>query len=158
MNIRAASTESDLREIRRLFREYTEWLAIDLSFQNFDKEFEGLPGVYAPPDGRLLIASEEDRAGGCIALRMLNHDRSEKICEMKRLYVRPEYRGTGLGRRLVLAIMAEARAIGYRRMRLDTLPQMGAAQGLYRSAGFHEIEPYCFNPVPGARFLEADLS
>lgn len=145
-------------EIRRLFREYTEWLAIDLSFQNFEKELEELPGGYSPPDGRLLIAREEERAAGCVALRRLDGSGSEKICEMKRLYVRPEYRGAGLGRRLVMAIMAEARAIGYRRMRLDTLPQMGAAQELYQSAGFREIEPYCFNPVPGARFLEADLS
>lgn len=157
MIIHTASTESDLTEVRRLFREYTKWLAIDLSFQNFDQELEGLPGHYAPPDGRLLIAREDQRAGGCVALRMLDSGGPEKICEMKRLYVRPEYRGMGLGRRLVLEVIAEARAIGYRRMRLDTLPQMGAAQGLYRSTGFHEIEPYCFNPVPGARFLEADL-
>jgi ribosomal protein S18 acetylase RimI-like enzyme len=152
MMIRAAGV-GDITEVRRLFLEYAEWLAIDLSFQNFEEELARLPGDYSAPDGRLLVAEQEDRVAGCVALRPLDPE----TCEMKRLYIRPEYRGSGLGRQLVLAIMAEARAIGYKRIRLDTLPQMSAAQGLYESLGFREIEAYRFNPVPGTRFLEARL-
>lgn len=145
---------ADLAEVRLMFREYVEWLGIDLSFQNFETELAQLPGDYAPPNGRLLIAEIEGRAAGCVALRRLD----QSICEMKRLYIRPEFRGAGLGRKLVTAIMAEGRAIGYRRMRLDTLPQMGAAQALYESLGFREIEAYRYNPVPGTLFLEAELT
>jgi ribosomal protein S18 acetylase RimI-like enzyme len=153
MIIRLAG-EGDIAEVRRLFIEYAEWLAIDLSFQNFEEELAQLPGDYAAPDGRLLVAEHEGRAAGCVALRRLDPER----CEMKRLYIPPEYRGSGLGRQMVLAIMAEARAIGYRWMRLDTLPQMIGAQKLYESVGFREIEAYRFNPVPGTRFLEVDLT
>ncbi len=152
MIIRAAAS-TDLDEVRRLFREYAEWLGIDLSFQNFESELARLPGDYSPPSGCLLLAEHEDHTAGCVALRRLD----PATCEMKRLYLRPEFRGTGLGLQLALAIMAEARAIGYRRIRLDTLPQMSAAQKLYASLGFREIEAYRFNPVPGSRFLEADL-
>ena len=152
MIIRAAAP-TDLDEIRRLFLEYVEWIGIDLSFQNFEAELAGLPGGYAPPQGRLLIALQDDRPAGCVALRPLEPD----TCEMKRLYIRPEFRGAGLGRQLVVAIVAEGRSIGYRRMRLDTLPIMASAQKLYESLGFREIEPYRFNPVPGTRYLEADL-
>lgn len=148
MTVRAA-TSGDLDEIRRMLREYEAWLEVDLCFQGFEKELASLPGEYAPPRGRLLIAE----GAGCVALRPID----QEICEMKRLYVRPGHRGSGLGRRLVLAIVEEARAIGYRRMRLDTLPKMAGAQRLYASLGFHEIEPYRVNPVPGARFLELDL-
>lgn len=151
-SIRPAAA-SDLPEIRRMFREYADWLAIDLSFQGFEDEMAGLPGHYAPPGGRLLIAELGQRAAGCIALRPFERD----ICEMKRLFVRTEFRGTGLGRRLVSAILDEARRIGYRCVRLDTLPPMSAAQELYGSLGFREIEPYRYNPVPGSRFLELDL-
>ena len=132
-----------------MLREYAAWLQVDLCFQNFEQELAGLPGDYAPPRGRLLIAE----GAGCIALRPIDDD----ICEMKRLYVRPEHRGSGLGRRLVQAIIDEARSIGYRRMRLDTMPVMDKAQALYASFGFREIEAYRYNPEPGARFLELDL-
>jgi putative acetyltransferase len=141
MMIRAAST-TDLDEIRVMLREYAAWLQVDLCFQNFEEELAGLPGDYAPPDGRLLIAE----GAGCVALRRIDPE----ICEMKRLYVRPEHRGSGLGRHLVLAIMEQARVIGYRRMRLDTMPKMDRAQGLYASLGFREIAPYRYNPEPGA--------
>lgn len=148
MTIRQA-TSSDLNEIRRMLREYEAWLEVDLCFQGFEMELAALPGDYAPPRGRLLIAE----GAGCVALRPLD----EEICEMKRLYVRPEHRGSGLGRRLVLAVIEEARTLGYRRMRLDTLPKMAGAQQLYQSLRFRDIEPYRLNPVPGARFLELEL-
>jgi GNAT superfamily N-acetyltransferase len=148
MTIRPAATE-DLEEIRTMLREYAAWLEVDLGFQNFEQELAALPGDYAPPRGRLLIAD----AAGCIALRPID----DRICEMKRLFVRLEYRGSGLGRRLVEAIVSEARAIGYRRMRLDTMPKMDRAQGLYASLGFREIAAYRYNPEPGARFLELEL-
>jgi ribosomal protein S18 acetylase RimI-like enzyme len=148
MIIRAATME-DLDEIRLMLREYAAWLEIDLCFQNFEEELAGLPGEYSPPRGRLLIAE----GGGCVAVRPID----DETCEMKRLYVRPEGRGLGLGRRLVLAIIKEARAIGYRRMRLDTMPKMGGAQRLYEALGFRDIEAYRYNPEPGARFLELEL-
>jgi ribosomal protein S18 acetylase RimI-like enzyme len=154
MIIRAASGEPDLAEVRRLFQEYAEWLGIDLSFQNFAEELAGLPGDYAAPGGRLWIAEQEPLVCGCVALRRLEQD----VCEMKRLYVSSACRGTGLGRRLVEEAMQEARHIGYQRMRLDTLPQMSAAQGLYKSLGFRPIDPYRFNPIAGTKFLEAELA
>jgi GNAT superfamily N-acetyltransferase len=149
MTIRPA-TLADLDEIRAMLREYAAWLEIDLCFQNFEEELAGLPGDYAPPRGRLLIAE----GAGCVALRTID----EEICEMKRLYVRPDHRGTGLGRRLVQAIIDEARSVGYGRMRLDTMPKMDSAQRLYASLGFREIAAYRYNPEPGARFLELTLS
>lgn len=152
MTIRPAAF-ADLEEIRALLREYAAWLDVDLGFQNFEQELAELPGDYSPPRGRLLIAE----GAGCVALRPLLDD-SDEICEMKRLYVRPLHRGSGLGRRLVLAVVEEARDIGYRRMRLDTMPKMDGAQRLYASLGFRDIAPYRYNPEPGARFLELDLS
>jgi N-acetylglutamate synthase-like GNAT family acetyltransferase len=149
MTIRPA-TLSDLDEIRTMLREYAAWLEVDLCFQNFEEELAALPGEYAPPRGRLLISP----GAGCVALRPLDPE----VCEMKRLFVRPDHRGSGLGKHLVLALIAEARAIGYRRIRLDTMPKMDRAQGLYASLGFHEIEAYRYNPEPGARFLELELS
>jgi GNAT superfamily N-acetyltransferase len=148
MIIRPASL-TDQDEIRAMLREYAAWLEVDLCFQNFEQELAGLPGDYAPPRGRLSIAE----GVGCVALRPID----EETCEMKRLYVRPEYRGTGLGRRLIVAIIEEARGIGYARMRLDTVPKMDSAQRLYASLGFREIEAYRYNPEPGARFLELAL-
>jgi ribosomal protein S18 acetylase RimI-like enzyme len=148
MIIRPAAP-GDFEEIRVILREYAAWLEVDLCFQNFEEELAGLPGDYAPPRGRLLFAE----GAGCIALRPIE----QEICEMKRLYVVPEYRGSGLGRRLALAIIEEARGIGYRNMRLDTMPKMDGAQRLYASLGFRDIAPYRYNPEPGARFLELTL-
>ena len=151
--IEPVNGEGELAEVRALFREYAETLGIDLGFQGFEAELAGLPGDYAPPRGRLLIAREVSRAVGCAALRPLGPD----VCEAKRLYVRPEARGTGLGRRLTDALIAEARAIGYGRLRLDTLPAMTEAIALYRSLDFRVISPYRYNPVEGTLFLEKDL-
>jgi GNAT superfamily N-acetyltransferase len=152
MNLREA-TSSDIDEVRRLLREYAAWLQVDLCFQGFEAELAGLPGDYAPPRGQLLVADYGEGLAGCIALREID----AAAAEMKRLYVRPEHRGTGLGRRLTLAIIETARTLGYERLRLDTLPQMGDAQRLYAALGFYEIPPYRENPVPGARFLEKVL-
>ena len=151
--IRAHSADN-IEQARELFREYEAWLEVDLCFQNFEKELAELPGKYAPPDGRLLLAVENGKVAGCVALRKLG----EGACEIKRLFLRPQFRGKGLGRQLAEMIIAEAKQIGYERMRLDTLPpKMNDAIALYRSLGFKEIEPYYDNPVPGAKFMELDL-
>jgi putative acetyltransferase len=143
--------EEDVKQARQLFREYEAWIEVDLCFQSFEKELAGLPGDYAAPDGRLLLAFEEGELAGCIALRK----RERGVCEMKRLFVRPEFHGKGIGRQLVDAIVREAKEIGYQKMRLDTLPpKMNKAIAIYRSMGFVEIEPYYDNPVPGATFME----
>ena len=135
--------------------EYAESLGFSLCFQNFDQELKGLPGAYAPPDGRLLLAVENDQLAGCIALRKLG----DKVCEMKRLFVRPACRANGLGRFLAESIIDEARKLGYTRMRLDTIPgKMDKAIALYNSIGFVEIEPYTENPVEGAKFMELKLT
>lgn len=138
---------------RSLFREYADSLGVDLCFQDFENELANLPGDYAPPGGRLYLAYENDKPAGCVALRKIADD----ICEMKRLYVRPLYRGQGIGRRLVLELVKNAREIGYVRMRLDTLPSMKRALELYRAMGFKPIDPYRNNPVPGAMFLELHI-
>jgi ribosomal protein S18 acetylase RimI-like enzyme len=141
--IRAAGPD-DLETVRTLLREYADGLEVDLSFQDFDSELADPLGFYE----LVLLANE-----GCVALRRID----ERTCEMKRLYVRPSARGSGLGRRLAKAVIAEARRRGYSRMLLDTLPTMTAARGLYLSLGFRETEPYRYNPVPGSSFLEFEL-
>jgi putative acetyltransferase len=149
-----AGTEEEIAAAHALFLEYAEAIGVDLCFQGFDAELAGLPGDYAPPHGRLLLAVADDEPVACVAL----HKLSEGVCELKRLYVRPDFRRTRLGRRLTEEAVAAARAIGYERMRLDTLPSMAEAQRLYEALGFREIQPYYDNPVPGARFLELRLS
>lgn len=152
--IRQIVGEGDVEHARGLFREYEAWLGLDLCFQNFEKELAELPGAYAPPTGRLLLAFENDQLAGCVALRKL----SDGVCEMKRLFLRPEFHGQGRGRELTERIIREARDAGYKRMRLDTLPQqMGNAIALYRLLGFKEIEAYYTNPVSGALFMELEL-
>src|SRR5919199_1200783 len=144
--IHAESVEH-VAQARELFREYADGLGIDLCFQNFEKELAELPGAYAPPRGRLLFAVDDNgQVAGCIALRPL----SKGVCEMKRLFVRTQFQGRGLGRILTEKIIEEARAIGYTSMRLDTLPsRMERAVALYRSFGFEEIAPYYQNPTEG---------
>jgi ribosomal protein S18 acetylase RimI-like enzyme len=142
-----------LVEIRQLFLEYAASLGIDLSFQGFEAELADLPGKYAPPEGALILARVDRALAGCVALRSLG----DGICEMKRLYVRDDFRGLGLGRALVARLIEEARERGYRAMRLDTLATMDAAQRLYASFGFRYIAPYVYNPVDGARYMELIL-
>lgn len=188
VRIARAESEEAVSQARGLFREYAASLTADLCFQNFERELARLPGEYAPPEGRLFLAfvsdSPEARAGsepvdtrqcapelgaadasieasteaaetvGCVALRKFD----STSCEMKRLYVRPKFRGQGIARALVGAVMHAAREIGYRRICLDTLPEMAGAQALYHSIGFEEVSPYRFYPVPGVRFFELPLS
>jgi ribosomal protein S18 acetylase RimI-like enzyme len=149
-----ATGAEDVAAARRLFRAYADWLAVDLCFQDFERELAILPGAYAPPQGRLLLARVGGEAAGCVALRPLEPG----VCEMKRLWIEPGFAGAGLGRDLAEAIVTAARQAGYQRMRLDTIPErMPAAQHLYRSLGFAEIPPYYDNPLPGVVMLELEL-
>jgi len=149
-----AESAAQIETVRALFLEYAKSLDFELCFQNFDQELATLPGDYAAPDGRLLLAESAGEAHGCVAL----HRHAGEICEMKRLFVRPGFRGTGLGRALVEAVISEARKIGYRSMRLDTVgSSMQSALALYRLLGFKEIAPYRVNPMPSATYLELQL-
>jgi putative acetyltransferase len=140
--------------VRELFLEYAESLGFSLCFQNFDKELSDLPGDYAPPDGRLLLVEYEGQLAGCVAL----HKLEPGICEMKRLYLRPQFRGKRLGSALADRVISEARAIGYQRMRLDTVePVMKDAVAMYRRLGFKDIDPYRANPIAGAMYMELEL-
>ncbi len=151
--IERAASPGDVEAVRRLFVEYQESLGVDLCFQDFDRELAELPGDYISPTGCLLVARAGDDIVACVALRRLDAG----TCEMKRLYVCPTQRGLGLGRAMAEAVIAEARRIGYDRMRLDTLPSMTEAAALYERLGFRDIEPYTANPVAGARFLQLEL-
>jgi putative acetyltransferase len=153
-DVRQAESAQQLSAIRELFLEYAQSLGFSLCFQNFDKELAGLPGDYAPPEGRLLLAMHKDTPAGCVALHKLDHE----IGEMKRLYVRPKFRGKGLGRALAERIIADARQTGCKRLRLDTVePRMQAAVAMYRQLGFREIAPYRENPIEGALYMELKI-
>lgn len=148
-----ATSQSQLDVTRALFLEYAKSLAFSLCFQSFDQELASLPGQYAAPQGRLLLAYVGGESAGCGALRPL--DMTNGICEIKRIYVRPQFRGSGLGRKLTLALIEAAHGIGYRGMRLETVPdRMREAVALYRTLGFREIQPYEATPKPGTLYME----
>jgi putative acetyltransferase len=151
--LREAISADDVAACRELFVEYQRALGVSLCFQGFDAELAALPGDYAPPRGRLVLALHRDVPAGCVALRPLFHGDAE----MKRLYVRPAHRGSGLGRILGERVVHEARALGYAQLKLDTLPQMHAAQRLYEYLGFRDTAPYNDNPVSGVRFMSLEL-
>jgi putative acetyltransferase len=154
LSIIPVESPDQIKTVQQLFEEYAAGIGISLCFQNFDQELATLPGKYAPPSGRLLLAYMDEELAGCIALRAVDGS----SCEMKRLFVRPAARGTGVGRTLVEAIIKEARGIGYRLMLLDTLPgRMDSAIALYRKMGFQEIDPYYENPVENAKFMALTL-
>lgn len=162
MELIAAHVPELIPAVCELFREYADWLKVDLCFQGFEQELAGLPGAYAPPRGRLLLAREADTWAGCVALRPFaegDQPASDPagLCEMKRLYVRPAFRRRGFGRMLAVAVIDAARQIGYSHMRLDTFSHMTAAIELYRGLGFVDVAPYRFNPHAAATFLELDL-
>ena len=148
-----AQTPQHFEYIRRLFIRYADALGFDLEFQNFNMELATLPGEYAQPRGCLLLGRDSGNWVGCVALRGIE----DFICEMKRLYVIPEYRGQGIGRILARAIINAAREKGYQKMRLDTIKTMQEARTLYSTLGFYTIEPYCFNPIAGASYMELKL-
>ncbi|HEY6903795.1 MAG TPA: GNAT family N-acetyltransferase [Candidatus Acidoferrales bacterium] len=154
IRIESAETLEFVATIRRLFVEYSESLEVDLCFQGFAEELAKLPGDYARPAGRLTLAFQGNEVAGCGGLRPLGSD----VCEMKRLYVRPAFRGKGAGGAMIDALIRSAREIGYQRMLLDTLPSMANAIAIDRSLGFREIAPYRANPVPGALFFGLDLA
>jgi len=154
IQIHTARFPEQVEAVRGIFREYAESLGIDLSFQQFDAELADLPGKFAAPRGRVLLAYHTGELIGCVALRPID----ETVCEMKRLYVRPSGRGLQAGKQLATLICATARELEYSRIRLDTLPTMHAALRLYASLGFEPIPAYVFNPIPGAIFLECDLT
>jgi putative acetyltransferase len=157
LQLTAPRTAEDLAALRGIFREYADTLGVDLCFQQFDAELAGLPGDYAEPRGALLMAIVDGELAGCCALRPLDSADYPNAAEMKRLYVRKAFRGFGLGRQLVEAILDAARQAGYATVLLDTLDDMEAARALYVELGFEEIPPYYHNPIPGAHYLKVDL-
>ena len=154
LKILDAQAGENLKIIKKLFEEYAESLGFDLSFQNFDEELANLPGEYALPTGCLLLATYQGNAAGCIALRRID----KTICEMKRLFVRPQFQRKGIGRALAEAVIERAKKAGYKQMHLDTVPTMDAARDLYNSLGFKEIDAYRYNPLEGAVFMELILT
>lgn len=154
MRIKQALTKKEIEEVRKLFREYEAYLNVDLCFQDFEEELAHLPGKYARPNGDLLIALDGENIVGCVALRKLD----DGICEMKRLFVKPEARRAGLGRRLAHEIIRVARELGYSLMRLDTLDKLTPAMHLYETLGFRETAPYYDNPLPGVVYWELELN
>jgi len=151
--IKPATTREEIEDIRCMFREYAKLLSVDLSFQGFEAELRELPGKYAPPGGALLVAYHEGAGAGCVALRDLGH----RVCEMKRLFVRPWFRGLCLGKELAEGIITSARELGYSTMRLDTLDRLTEAMRLYDRMGFRRIPAYYENPLPGVVYWELDL-
>jgi GNAT superfamily N-acetyltransferase len=153
MTVRQAIRGRAVGQVARLFKDYAQWIGIDLSFQNFAEELRNLPGEYRPPSGALWLCKVGARPAGCVAVRRLNRE----DCEMKRLFVRDDFRGLGCGDRLARRAIHWAGGVGYRRMLLDTLPSMGAAHKLYARLGFRQTQPYRFNPVEGTRYLALNL-
>lgn len=157
IQIQAFSEPCELAELRALLTEYARSLNIDLCFQNFEAELTALPGDYAPPRGTLMLARARNELVGCCALRPLDTVDYPNACEMKRLYVRPALRGSGIGRRLAEAVMEAAQQAGYATMLLDTLSEMETARAMYQDLGFTEVPPYYYNPIEGAHYLMARL-
>jgi ribosomal protein S18 acetylase RimI-like enzyme len=152
--IRWAMIPGDIMAVRNLFQQYADSLNFELDFQDFREELATLPGKYVPPLGSILLAKDNGETVGCVAVRPLG----EEICEMKRLYVKPAHRSKKVGRELAVAIIEEAKRLGYKAMRLDTVVAMKEASALYRALGFQQIEPYCYNPLPGAMYFELKLA
>ncbi|MBU7573251.1 MAG: GNAT family N-acetyltransferase [Hydrogenophaga sp.] len=157
ISLRPAQFPDDLQTVRQLFLEYQAGLGIDLCFQGFDAELAELPGAYAPPAGTLLLACVDGEPAGCCAMRPLYNTDHLNACEMKRLFVRPAFRGFGLGRLLVERVLSDGQLSGYTTMLLDTLSDMETARALYQEMGFVEVAPYYHNPIPGAHYLKVDL-
>ncbi len=158
IRLQIPDTPEWLDATRSLFREYAQQLGIDLCFQGFEAELADLPGAYAEPHGVLLLAFVDGQLAGCGAFRPLHDVDYANACEMKRLFVRPDFRRYGLGRLLAQALIDRATQAGYSAMLLDTLDDMEAARGLYESLGFEEVPPYYYNPIPGAHYLKVDLA
>lgn len=153
IKFKEVTDEQDIFEVRGIFTEYRKYLGLDLSFQDFQDELDDLPGEYATPEGAIIIAKDEDKTIGSVALRKID----EETCEMKRLYVKPDYRRKGIGRRLAVSIIETARDKGYNKIKLDTLTSLKEANDLYRSLGFKECEPYRYNPLDDALYMELEL-
>lgn len=157
VSLRPAQFPDDLQTVRDLFLDYQAGLGIDLCFQGFEAELAELPGAYAPPTGALLLACVDGEPAGCCAMRPLYNTDHLNACEMKRLFVRPAFRGFGLGRLLVERVLSDGQLAGYTTMLLDTLSDMETARALYQEMGFVEVAPYYHNPIPGAHYLKVDL-